>query len=167
LNRWSKAPPPLLKVNLPTIEDKLGKESPAQASKILQTDSGNYISPSKGVETPPSQKDISTMQPNTQEDVNPTLARAANILRESLSVDDGGAVFLDMSNPRISNSFSILTVVRQSGKPALESAPRKICLVHPFLGRSQAVKSIVIFFNDYPNNHHTIQFKYILFSIAV
>jgi hypothetical protein len=29
------------------------------------------------------------------------------------------------------------------------------------------VKSIVIFFNDYPNNHHTIQFKYILFSTAV
>jgi hypothetical protein len=30
-----------------------------------------------------------------------------------------------------------------------------------------SVKSIVIFFNDYPNNHHTIQFKYILFSTAV
>jgi hypothetical protein len=77
------------------------------------------------------------MQPNTQEDINATLARAANILRESLSVDDGGAVFFDMSNLRVSNSFSILTVVTQSGKPALGSAPRKICLVHPFLGRSQ------------------------------
>jgi hypothetical protein len=31
----------------------------------------------------------------------------------------------------------------------------------------ETVKSIVIFFNDYPNNHHTIQFKYILFSTAV
>jgi hypothetical protein len=29
------------------------------------------------------------------------------------------------------------------------------------------VLSIVIFFNDYPNNHHTIQFKYILLSTAV
>jgi hypothetical protein len=32
---------------------------------------------------------------------------------------------------------------------------------------SLPVKSIVIFFNDYPNNHHTIRFKYILFSTAV
>jgi hypothetical protein len=30
-----------------------------------------------------------------------------------------------------------------------------------------SVLSIVIFFNDYPNNHHTIQFKYILLSTAV
>jgi hypothetical protein len=32
---------------------------------------------------------------------------------------------------------------------------------------SNTVKSIVVFFNDYPNNHHTIQFKYTLFSTAV
>jgi hypothetical protein len=30
-----------------------------------------------------------------------------------------------------------------------------------------AVLSIVIYFNDYSNNHHTIQFKYILLSTAV
>jgi hypothetical protein len=31
----------------------------------------------------------------------------------------------------------------------------------------KAVKSIVIFFNDYPNHYHTSQFKYILLSTAV
>jgi hypothetical protein len=31
----------------------------------------------------------------------------------------------------------------------------------------RAVLSIVIFFNDYPNNHYTLQFKYILLSTTV
>ena len=35
-----------------------------------------------------------------------TLARAANILRESLSVDNGGAVFFNTSNPRVPISLS-------------------------------------------------------------
>jgi len=88
------------------IEDKLGKNSPAQASKILRTDSGNCISSSKGTETTPSLKDLSAMQPNMQEDIKETLAHVTNILRESLFVDDGGVVFLEMINPRVSNPFS-------------------------------------------------------------
>jgi hypothetical protein len=52
----------------------------------------------------------------------------------------------------------------------LDSLLKAFLESHPNLEQDthlKAVKSLVIFFNDYPNNHHTIQFKYILLSTAV
>jgi hypothetical protein len=52
--------------------------------------------------------------------------------------------------------------------PELMSEPRQEKPGSRVRGQlSGGVLSIVIFFNDYPNNDHTIQFKYILLSTAV
>ena len=93
---------------------------------------------------------------NTNNILLTTLLDHLTTLRQTVSGQVQGHHRIDRQLP---NSATPAARSPKTAKLGQGEAPQRLHLT--------TVQSIVIFFNDYPDNYHTIQFKYILLSTTV